>query len=231
MTNKILSILYEAITRQVDPKLKRYINNKIVPMYKKHDRAHDKDHAKEVIESSFLIARLVKEDIDPNILITSAALHDVGLRVNREEHHIHSARIIRKLKTLKKWFNDEEIETIAQVAEDHRASLQKPPRSIYGKIISDADKSSLIKIERAMERTWLYRIDNMKNESDEEIFNEMYNHLNEKFGSKAGYAKLYLKETMIVYKKDIARTRKICDNKDLAFKLFQKMRKDGRLKR
>lgn len=211
--------------------LVKFIHTKIIPMYKKHDRAHGEDHAKEVIDASFLIAHLVKQYINLNVLIAAAALHDVGIKVDRKTHHIHSAKIIRKLKILKKWFNEKEIEIIAQVAEDHRASIPTPPRSIYGKIISDADKTSLIKIERAMERTWLYRIDNMKGETDEEIFNEMFKHLNEKFGSKAGYAKLYVKETSLVFKKDIERTRKICDNKDLAWKLFLKMRKDGRLKR
>jgi len=215
----------------LNKELVKYIHTKIIPMYKKHDRAHDEEHAKEVIDASFLIAHIVKQYIDLNILIAAAALHDVGLRVNREKHHEHSARIIRQLRTLEKWFNIDEIEIIANCAEDHRASVGKIPRSIYGKIVSDADKSSLIKIERAMERTWLYRIDNMKTETDEEIFNEMYDHLNNKFGSKAGYAKLYLKETLIAFRKDIARTRKVCDNKDLARKLFLKMRKDGRLKR
>jgi len=83
---------------KLNQELVKYIHTKIIPMYKKHDRAHDEEHAKEVIDASFLIAHLVKQYIDLNILIASAALHDVGIRVNREKHHEHSARIIRHLR-------------------------------------------------------------------------------------------------------------------------------------
>jgi len=37
----MLNILYEAITIKLDPTLKKYIDSKIIPMYKKHDRAHN----------------------------------------------------------------------------------------------------------------------------------------------------------------------------------------------
>ena len=223
-------LLFESITKKIDINLKSYIDSKVIPMYKNHDRAHDEKHAKEVIETSFQIAPLVKEDINPNLLYASSALHDVGLKVSRDNHNIHSAKIIRRLKILNKWFSKSEIEIIAQAAEDHRASLEKIPRNIYGVIVSDSDRCSGYNIERLMERTWLYRIDDLKNESDETIFNEMFKHMNFKFG-KEGYAKLWLKETYKVFKKGIERTRKICSNRDLAWDLFQEMRSDGRLKR
>ncbi len=228
---KYLNILYESITIKLEPSLKKYIDSKIIPMYKKHDRAHNETHAKEVITDSFKISNLVKGDLDANILYASAALHDVGIRVSRDNHNMHSSKIIRKLKTLKKWFSDDDIEIIAQVAEDHRASLKITPRSIYGKIVSDADKCSLLSAERLMVRLWVYRVDTIGSDTDETVFEDMFEYMNMKFGSKKGYAKLHLKETYKLFKKGIDRTIKICDNKNLAYDLFLKMRKDGRLKR
>ncbi len=35
---------------------------------------------------------------------------------------------------------EEEIETVAQAAEDHRASSDHDPRSIYGRIVAEADR-------------------------------------------------------------------------------------------
>lgn len=220
----------------IDKDLSKYIDSKVVPMYKKHDRAHDEAHALEVIKASFVIAHVVKEKINMNILLASAALHDVGLKLGRDNHNFNSGKIIRRLNVLKKWFDKNEIEIIAQVAEDHRASLGITPRSIYGKIVADADRCSGYFVERLMERTWLYRIDNQSalgktnNISDEDIFEDMFKHMHGKFGSK-GYVKINLKETNIVYGKEIKRTRVICNSEEKARKLFYKMRKDGRLKR
>ena len=220
------------LIKNIDLRLKNYIDRKIVPLYKKHDRGHDERHMEEVIHISFKIADVVKEEIDPDILYTAAAFHDVGLRVNREDHHNQSGKIVRKLKTLTKWFSPKEIEIIAQACEDHRASSDRnSPRSIYGKIVADGDRSSLYFIERLFERTWYYRIDNFGKESDETIFEDMFNHMVNKFSKDKGYAKIHLNETKKIMKKEITRTQKIIENRDKAYKLFKEMRKDGRLKK
>ncbi len=209
----------------------RYIEKNIIPMYMKHDKAHDIIHAIEVIEMSYRIGHLVKKDINYNILLAAAVFHDVGLKDNRKTHHLNSGKFVRELKILTKWFDKDQIETIAQACEDHRASGKTKPRSIYGKIIGDADRTSLFSPERLFERTWTFQKDSMQNKTDEEIFEVIFKYMNKKFSSKHGYAKFNLKETEKLLHKDIMRTRQIVDNKTLAWKFFKDMRKSGRLKR
>jgi len=220
------------ISKKLNKSLADFINRKVVPMYKRHDPGHDVNHLNEVVDFALKLAKKVKDKIDLNILYASAAFHDVGLRVNREDHHIHSGKIVRRLKTLKKWFNEDEIEIIAQACEDHRASGKNPIRSIYGKIVSDSDRTSLFNVERLLERTWMYREDLLKsNIPDEEIFDNMYAHVVKKMSKDKGYVKIQLKETLQLMKKDIDRTQDYISNRDKLYKLFLEMRKDGRLKR
>ena len=80
-----------------------------------------------------------------------AAYHDTGLCEGRDTHHLVSGRIIREDKKLREWFNEGQIETMAQAAEDHRASSGHEPRSIYGKIVAEADR--LISPEKVIRRT------------------------------------------------------------------------------
>ena len=233
MLEQYIYFLNEKLNGEIDLSLKKYIDTKVIPLYKNHDRGHDERHALEVIDLSFKLGNLIKENVDPNILYTAAAFHDVGLKYGRENHHMYSGKIVRKLKVLKKWFSDDEINTIAETCEDHRASNKNTPRTIYGKVVADADRSSIYSIERLFERTWYYRIEDppYKKLTDREIFEEMYSYMVDKFSEDIGYAKIILKETKILMKKNIEETHKIINNKKLAWKLFQKMRKNGQLKR
>lgn len=227
-----LYTLFEKLNlEKTNETFQQYVENIIIPMYRKHDKAHDTIHAIEVIEMSYRIAALVKEDINYNILLAAAVFHDVGLKGDREVHHITSGKIVRNLKILNKWFNKKQIETIAQACEDHRASGKTKPRSIYGMIIGDADRTSLFSAERLFERTWNFQKDNMRNNTDEEIFEVIFSYMDKKFSSKKGYAKFNLKETEKLLHQDIMHTRRLVDNKALAWKFFKKMRKNGRLKR
>ena len=54
--------------------------------------------------------------------------------------------MIRADRQLAAWFTPQEIEIIAQAAEDHRASAKSKPRSIYGMIVAEADRIIDIKL-------------------------------------------------------------------------------------
>lgn len=84
----------------------------------------------------------VRAGIDPEILFTAAACHDIGRINGKEKHHVDSGKMIRADMTLRKWFDEAGIELIAQAAEDHRASSGAVSRSIYGKIVAEADRLS-----------------------------------------------------------------------------------------
>ena len=123
---------------ELNPGLKEYVERKIIPRYSSFDKAHKEDHARSVIEEALSLAG--HYDVDPDMVYAAAAFHDTGLEEGREVHHLVSGRIIREDPRLKEWFTPEQIETIAQAAEDHRASSGSEPRSIYGRIIAEADR-------------------------------------------------------------------------------------------
>ena len=114
--------------------LEDYIYSEIVPKYAAFDPAHREDHAEEVIENAVRLYDKAPEEIrsslDIEILFTAAACHDLGRINGKERHHIDSGIIIRNDSRLKEWFDDEQIELIAQAAEDHRASNKEEPRAL-----------------------------------------------------------------------------------------------------
>ena len=102
----------------MNTKLKHYIEAEILPRYDHFDKAHQREHAEMVIRQSMELAERLGVDMD--MAYTIAAYHDTGLCEGREEHHIVSARIIRADQRLHEWFTKEQIEVMADAAEDHR---------------------------------------------------------------------------------------------------------------
>ena len=127
--------------KEIRQEIEDYIYDVIVPLYAAFDPAHREDHATDVIDNSMQLYRKAPEGIrtgiDPEILATAAACHDLGRKYGKKDHHINSGIIIRNDSTLGKWFSPAQIELIAQAAEDHRASRKTEPRSIYGKIVAE----------------------------------------------------------------------------------------------
>ena len=87
------------------------------------------------------------------------------------------------------WFTAEQIETIAQAAEDHRASAKNPPRSVYGKILAEADRD--LNPETVIARCVQYELSHNSDLPIEEQIRNVVNHLHKKYG-KNGYITLYI---------------------------------------
>ena len=170
--------------------LKEYIESEIIPRYDNFDGAHRRDHVRSVIGQSQELSRYY--DVNPEILYAAAAYHDLGLCEGREKHHLVSGRIIREDKTLLNWFSVEEIEVIAEAAEDHRASNETPPRSIYGKIIAESDR--LIDPETVIRRTVQYGFSHYPQMNREQMWERTLTHLQKKYGY-GGYLKLWIPES------------------------------------
>ena len=122
----------------INQQLVSYIENEIIPLYETFDSAHRANHARSVMEESMQLAKHYPVNLD--MVYAIAAFHDTGLTEGRATHHLASGQIIRKDETLPNFFTRDEIETMAQAAEDHRASIDHEPRSIYGKIVAEADR-------------------------------------------------------------------------------------------
>ena len=170
--------------------LKEYIESEIIPRYDNFDGAHKRDHVRSVIRQSQELSKYY--DVNPEILYAAAAYHDLGLCEGRDKHHLVSGRIIREDKMLLNWFSVEEIEVIAEAAEDHRASNETPPRSIYGKIIAESDR--LIDPETVIRRTVQYGFAHYPQMNREQMWERTLTHLQEKYGY-GGYLKLWIPES------------------------------------
>ena len=167
--------------------LRNYIYNEVIPKYTAFDKAHREDHALTVIERALSMGQ--QYDIYEEMLLTAAACHDLGLSVDRKTHHLESGRIIREDKRLSEWFSPEQIEAIAQAAEDHRASAKTPPRSIYGRLVAEADR--LIVPETIIRRTVLFGLSNHPELDKEGHWNRTLEHLHEKY-AEGGYLHLLI---------------------------------------
>lgn len=100
--------------------------------------------------------------------------------------------IVRKDQNLRQWFSEEEIETIAQAAEDHRASNKGEPRSIYGRILAEADR--VIDPHQIIRRTIQYGLSNYPELNIEGHWERTVEHLLEKY-AEGGYLRLWIPES------------------------------------
>lgn len=184
--------------------LEKYIYEEIVPRYAAFDMAHKEDHALTVISQAL---KLMDEreawlqthpqdpgsvwcaPIDRNILLAAAACHDLGLVNGRDNHHMDSGKIIRQDVSLREWFNEEDVELIAQAAEDHRASGKGAPRSIYGMLVAEADR--VIVGETIILRTIQFGLKHYPELERAGHLRRACDHLKEKYG-RGGYLKLWI---------------------------------------
>lgn len=164
-----------------------YIEQNILPLYDGFDRGHRRDHALQVIERSVQLARGF--DVDEEMVYVVAAYHDTGLRYGRKRHHHDSARIMKDDKMLQRWFSWEQICTMADAAEDHRASAEQAPRTVYGRIVAEADR--LIIPELIVRRTVQFSIANYPELDYEGHWRRSLNHLEEKY-MEGGYLRLWI---------------------------------------
>ncbi|MBQ2843528.1 MAG: HD domain-containing protein [Alistipes sp.] len=169
------------------PSLKQYIEQEILPRYDHFDSAHRRDHAEQVMRESVRLAAL--HGAREELAYTIAAYHDTGLIAGRELHHIHSGEIIRADQRLREWFTEEEIALMAEVAEDHRASSDHAPRTIYGQIVAEADRT--IEPLMILRRTVQYGLTHYPSLTREEHYNRFLGHLLEKY-AEGGYLRLWI---------------------------------------
>ena len=124
-----------------------------------------------------------------------------------------------KDEKIRKWFNDEQRNIIKEAIEDHRASSNCKPRSIYGMIVSTADRT-IEDIDNSIRRSYSYGKRNYSGLTEEEQIERVYSHLTEKYGEN-GYAKVYLEDEE--FDKAITKLRKALLNKAEFIKRIKKV--------
>ncbi|WP_289752451.1 HD domain-containing protein [Bacteroides acidifaciens] len=170
--------------------LREYIQQNIIPQYVNFDKAHQIDHVEKVIEESMKLASYY--DVNVSMVYTIAAYHDLGLCEGREFHHIVSGRILLADETLRHWFTDEQLLLMKEAIEDHRASNKQAPRSIYGKIVAEADR--IIDPEVTLRRTVQYGLSHYPEMDKEQQYARFRKHLNDKY-AEGGYLKLWIPQS------------------------------------
>lgn len=167
--------------------LREYIEQTILPQYDAFDGGHKRDHAESVIAESLQLARA--HNADEQMAYVIAAYHDLGLRFDREKHHIYSGEILIADPTLRQWFTEEQLLTMRDAVEDHRASGKNPPRTIYGAIVAEADRQIIP--ETVIARTMAYSAKLYPDGDFETLYARSREHLLEKY-AEGGYMRLWL---------------------------------------
>jgi len=200
----------------MNKELKEYIETHILPQYSNFDAAHQRSHVDMVIEQSMQLAKQL--DVNPDMVYVVAAYHDTGLVEGRELHHQVSARIIRSDQELKKWFTPEEIGIMADAAEDHRASAQHSPRTIYGRIVAEADRH--IDPVDIVKRTIQFGLDHYPQLHVAEHYQRTLDHLREKYG-RGGYLHLWFENSPNAAQ--LEKLRLIIDDEEKIRNLFDEL--------
>ena len=173
----------ESELKKINSEVRRYIGNEILPKY--HElKGHTDAHITDVIRRSLNIAKDL-DDINLDMVYTIAAYHDLGRLIDNETHNLESAKIMLADEVLKGLFTPEEIIIMSEAVEDHRASLGHEPRSIYGKIVSCADRST--DVVEPLGRAYDYEKSLHPDWTEDEVIERVRVHLREKY-SHDGYA-------------------------------------------
>ena len=176
---------YQSTTPSLD--LVEFIETQILPRYAAFDRAHNLEHVTRVIRSSMELVKTTGADV--NMAYTIAAYHDLGMIGHRADHHLRGGKILATDARLKKWFSPEQIKIMKEAVEDHRASASRAPRSIYGKIVAEADRD--IDTETVIRRTIQFGLGNYPEMDKEGHWKRFKEHLDNKY-SKDGYIRLWI---------------------------------------
>ncbi|MBR3661058.1 MAG: HD domain-containing protein [Bacilli bacterium] len=212
----------------INKDLQNYIEDNVFSDYEKNEEGHRLDHIKYVIDRSFKFASTIP-DINYDMVYVIAAYHDIGHHIDAKRHEIISAEIMEKDINLKKYFSCSELKIIKEAIEDHRASSNHEPRSIYGKIISTADRNNTV--EDCLKRSYTYGKVHTEGLTDDELFERAYHALVKKFGYN-GYAKFYFEDNE--YNNFLKDIRKLLEDKEnfcnVQREYIKKLKKDGIIK-
>ena len=208
----------------VTQSIRDYVEARIIPLYDNFDKAHRRDHVRMVISQSMDLAAQMEVDVDMVYVI--AAYHDIGLCEGREHHHEVSARMLLADNELRKWFSESQLQTMAEAVEDHRASSDHAPRSLYGRIVAEADR--FIDPDTIVRRTVQYGMEHYPELDKEGHYERMVQHLREKYG-RGGYLHLWFDHSPNAER--LEALRKMIDDEDALRQKFEEYYRQERAAR
>ena len=175
------------ITNTPSLDLVEFVETNILPRYTEFDSAHNLEHVTRGIRNALELVRQTGADI--NMVYVIAAYHDLGMSGPRAVHHITGGRILATDARLKRWFSPEQIKIMKEAVEDHRASASHAPRSLYGKIIAEADRDIIPEV--VFRRAIDYGQANYPELDREQQWQRFLQHMQEKYSAE-GYIRLWI---------------------------------------
>ena len=175
------------ITNTPSLDLVEFVETNILPKYTEFDSAHNLEHVTRVIRNALELVRQTGADI--NMVYVIAAYHDLGMSGPRAVHHITGGRILATDARVKRWFSPEQIKIMKEAVEDHRASASHAPRSLYGKIIAEADRDIIPEV--VFRRAIDYGLANYPELDREQQWQRFLQHMQEKYSAE-GYIRLWI---------------------------------------
>lgn len=180
-----MPIAQKIIEKEIKPELVNYIAENIFPEYQQNEQAHDLGHIKYVINRSLTFAHKNSPNLDYAMIYTIASYHDLKHHVSAKEHERLSSKALTEDQNLENFFDTKQIQIMAEAVMDHRSVKKQNPRTIYGKIICSADRTTTVR--NAMAATYHYRVLHNPNNNLAEIIKDSYEHIKSKYGP-GGYA-------------------------------------------
>lgn len=170
--------------------LMSFVEQNILPQYNAFGTSHGLSHVQHVIKNSLILARKLGADID--MAYTVAAYHDIGMSGPRAVHHLTGGKILASDARLKRWFSPEQINIMREAVEDHRASASHTPRTMYGKIVAEADRD--LEPEHVFRRTIQFGLEHYPEKDMQEQWKRFQDHMQEKY-SNNGYIRLWIPDS------------------------------------
>lgn len=204
------------MNNEVSLDLMQFVEQQILPRYTAFGRSHGLAHVQRVIKNSLELGRMLGVNI--NMMYAIAAYHDLGMEGPRAIHHITSGKILASDARLKRWFSPEQINIMKEAVEDHRASASHAPRSIYGKIVAEADRD--LDPEVVFTRAIEFGLERYPELDKEEQWRRFDSHMEEKY-SNHGYIRLWISNSP--NEKKLKEIREIIADKRRLRKIFDRI--------
>ncbi len=202
--------------QQVSLDLMEFVERQILPKYNAFGDSHGLRHVTRVIRNSVSLAQVTGADI--NMVYAIAAYHDLGMSGPRAIHHITGGKILLADARLKKWFSPEQLKIMKEAVEDHRASFSRQPRSIYGKIVAEADRD--LEPHEIFLRCIQYGLENYPEKDKEQQWERFRHHMDEKY-SQNGYIRLWIPNSP--NEKNLKELRAIIEDEKLLRQHFERI--------
>jgi len=192
----------------VNPEVAEYVVGQIFPRYG-GDNGHGLDHIKNVIRRSLDFAKRINDDeikttakdfkglpaelkpnknrkIDYDMCFVVAAYHDLGRDKNQKLHHLVSAGYLLNDDFMAEHFSREQLRVMADAIMDHRASNELDPLTIYGRIVSSADRDT--DYQDIMRRAYAYNQFLHPDRTEDESIDWTYKKICKKFAGDEAYS-------------------------------------------